>query len=219
MTVRKTTLTTLSVLVLITVFVLISKFYIVILSRIMHTIFHIDKYAPIILGKLFPNNYIGHYYPLLFYICIIAIIAARILDAIIDGETAFKVLSHFISPLIMTGIITIALCINILNMFQLWGIIYLCALICLHLTFKKILVQTESVGINVYMNLIKDFFETIKDTIEKAVSTGIDNFRNPVDEVITLFMSAVVFLLEAMVFVSFIVYMSMHWRVIFLPQI
>jgi hypothetical protein len=219
MTVRQTTKTTLSVLALITCFIFFRKYYIVFLTRIMHIFFHIEGYAPIIFGKLSPNNYIGSYYPWLFYFCVIVIIAARMLEAILDEKTTFKILSSYISPLIMTAIMTIALCIDKLNMLQLWGIFYLLILICLHLTFMKIILQSESVGINVYMDTIKDFFETIIDTIKKAVSTGIENFRNPVDEVIILLISAVVLLSEFTVLISFIVYLIKYWRIIFLVHL
>jgi len=219
MTVRSTTKTTLSVLVLITGLVYFRKYYIVFLSRIMFKIFHISEYAPIILGKLFPNNYIGSYYPWLFYFCVIVIIAVRMINSILDQEVAFKILSPFIFPLVLTVIISIALCINKLNLLQLWGIIYFCLLICLHSTFKIIILQSESVGTYANLKLIKGFFVTIKDTIENAVSTGVDDFKNPVDEVIILFASALVLLLELMVFISFIVYMSKYWRIIFLSHL
>jgi len=219
MTVRQTTKTTLSVFALITGLVFFRKYYVVILSRLMHTFFHIDDYAPIILGKLLPNNYIGSYYPWLFYFCVIVIITARMLDAILDEKIALRILSPYVSPLILTVIISIALCIDKLNLLQLWGIFYLLLLICLHSTFKKIIIQSESVGTYVDLKLIKGFFVTIKDTIESAVSTGIDGFKNPVDEVIILLTSAVVLLLELMVLISFIVYMSTYWRIIFLSHL
>jgi len=219
MTVRNITKTTLSVLVLITGFVFFSKYYIVLLTRIMHTLFHIEEYAPIVLNKLLPSGYIGSYYPWLFYFSVIVIIAARMLDAILEQKTALKILSPYISPLILTFIISVALCIDKLNMLQLWGIIYFCLLICLHSTFKKIILFSESVGSYANLKLIKGFVLTIKDSISKVISTGIRNFNNPVDEAFILFTSAIVLLLELMVLISFIVYMSMHWRIIFLSHL
>jgi len=219
MTVRQTTKTTLSTLVLITGFVFFRKYFIVFLSRFMSFFFHIEDYAPIVFGKLSPNNYIGSYYPGLFYFCVIVIIAARMLDAILDEKTVFKILSSYTSPLVMTVIISIALCVDKLNLLQLWGIFYLLTLICLHSTFKLIILQSESVGINVYMKSIKDFVETVINTIKKAFSTGIENFRNPIDEVIILLVSAIVLLSEIIVLISFIVYLSMNWRIIFLAHL
>jgi len=215
MTVRKITKTTLSALILIAGFVFFRKYYILLLSKLMNNIFHIKGYAPVIFIKLSPYYYIGSYFPVLFYFCVIIILAARMLDAILDQKTAFKILSPYISPLIITAVITIALCIDKLNLIQLWGIIYFLTLICLHLTFKKIILYSESVGSYADLKLIKGFVLTIKDTIESAVSTSIENFKNPIDEVIVLFTSAIVLLLEIMVLISFIIYMSMHWRIIF----
>jgi len=219
MTVRNTTKTTLSVLALITGFIFFSKYYVVLLSRIMHKFFHIEEYAPIIFGKLFPNNYIGGYYPWLFYFSVTVIIAALMLDAVLEQKTGLTILSPYISPLILTGIISIALCIVNLNLLQLWGIFYFCLLICLHSTFKRIIIFSESVGSYADLKLIKGFVLTIKDAISKAVSTGINNFNNPVDEAFILFTSAIVLLLELMVLVSFIVYMSTYWRIIFLSHL
>ena len=219
MTVRKITKTTLSVFILITGFVFFRKYYILLLSKLMNNIFHIEGYTPIILGKLFPNNYIGSYYPRLFYFCVIVIIAARMLDAILEQKTALKILSPYISPLILTAITTIALCIDKINLLQLWGIIYFFTLICLHSTFKKIIIHSETVGTYADLKLIKGFILTIKDAILKAVSTGITNFNNPVDEAFILFESAIVLLLELMVLISFIIYMSMYWRIIFLSHL
>jgi len=219
MTVRKTTITTLSVLVLIAGFVFFRKYYIVLLSRIMHTFAHIEEYAPVIFGKLLPNSYISSYYSWLFYFSVIVIIVVRMLDAILDQKTGLKILSPYISPLILTGIISIALCIVKLNLLQLWGIFYFCLLICLHSTFKRIIIFSESVGSYADLKLIKGFVLTVKNAISKAVSTGITNFNNPVDEAFILFTSAIVLLLELMVLVSFIVYMSTYWRIIFLSHL
>jgi len=219
MTVRQTTKTTLSVLVLITGFVFFSKYYVVLLSRIMQKFSHIQYYAPIILGKLFPNNSLGSYYPRLFYFSVIIIIATLLLDVILEERAGLTVLSPYISPLILTVIISVALCINKLNLLQLWGIFYFCLLISLHSTFKKIIIRSESVGSYPNLKLIKGYFVTIIDAIKSAVSTGIGGFRNPVDEVFILFASALVLLLELMVFISFIVYMSTFWRIIFLSHL
>jgi hypothetical protein len=219
MTVRNITKTTLSALLLITGFVFFRKYYILLLSNLMNKFFHMEGYAPVIFIKLFPNNYIGSYYPKLFYFCVIVIIAARMLDAILDQKAAFGILSPYISPLIITAIISIALCIDKLNMLQLWGIFYFFIIICLHSTFKKIILHSESIDRYANLKLIKGFFVTIKDTISKAVSTGIGYFDNPLDEVIILFTSAVVLLSEIIVLISFIVYMSKYWRLIFLSHL
>jgi hypothetical protein len=219
MTVRNIAKTTLSVLTLITGFVFFRKYYILLLSKLMAKFYPIEEYAPIILGKLFPNNYIGSYYPRLFYFCVIIIIAARLLDAILEQKTALKILSPYISPLILTVITTIALCIDKINLLQLWGLIYFFTLICLHSTFKRLILHSESVGSYANLKLIKGYVLTIKDAISKTVSTGITNFNNPVDEVFILFESAIVLLLEVMVLISFVVYMSTHWRIIFLSHL
>jgi len=219
MTVRKITTTTLSVLVLITGFVFFRKYYVLLLSKLMDKFFHIEEYAPVILGKLFPNIYIGSFYPWLFYFCVIVIIAVRMLDAILEQKTGLKILSPYTSPLIMTAITTIALCIDKINLLQLWGIIYFFTLICLHSTFKKIILHSESVGSYANLKLIKGFVLTIKDAISKVINTGITNFNNPIDEIIILFEAAIVLLLEVMVLISFIIYMSKYWRIIFLSHL
>jgi len=219
MTVRNTTKTTLSVIALITGFIFFKKYYIVFLSRIMQKILHINEYAPIILGRLFPNSYIGGYYTGLFYFSVTVIIAALMLYAVLEQKTGLTILSPYISPLILTGIVSIALCIYKLNLLQLWGIFYFCLLICLHSTFKKIILNSESVGSYADLKLIKGFVLTVKNAVSKAVSTGIRNFNNPVDEAFILCTSAIVLLLELMVLISFIVYMSMHWRIIFLSHL
>jgi len=219
MTVRNTTKTTISVILLVTGFVFFRKYYVPLLSKLINKILHIEEYAPVIFAKLFPKDYIGSYYPKLFYFCVIVIIAARMLYAILDKKTALRILSPYISLLIITVIISAAICIDKLNLLQLWGIFYFFLLICLHSTFKIIILYSESVGSYANLKLIKGFVLTIKDTISSAISTGIGNFRNPVDEVIVLFTSAVVLLMEVMVFISFVIYMSMHWRIIFLSHL
>jgi len=79
--------------------------------------------------------------------------------------------------------------------------------------------HTKSVGIYADLKLIKGFVLTIKDAISKTVSTGIKNFNNPADETFILFTSAIVLLLELIVLISFIIYMSMYWRIIFLSHL
>jgi len=219
MTVRKITKTTISVVILIIAFVFFSKYYIELLSKLMNFFFHLEDFASIIRERLFPKTYIGGYYPALFYFSVIMIIIARTLDTILSQQTAFKVLSPFVPPLIMTGVITIALCIQKINLLQLWSGIYLLLLFSIHSTFKRIVIYSESVGSYANLKLIKGFFTTIIDAIKKAVSTGIPNFRNPVDEVAILLVSAIVLVLDAMVFVTFIVFMSKYWRLIFLAHL
>jgi len=219
MTVRKITKTTLSVIILIIGLVLFRKYYVELLSKLLKYVFKIEEYAPIIIGKLFPNEFIGSFFPKFFYFCVMVIIITRVLDAIFDNKVALKILSPFISPLILTIIISIALCINKLNLLQLWAIFYFCLLICLHSTFKRFILHSESIESYANLKLIKGYFITIKNIIVKAVSTGIGNFNNPVDEVIILLTSTVVLLSEIIVIISYIVYLSKYWRLIFLSHL
>jgi len=219
MTVRKITKTTLSVIILITGLVFFRKYYVELLSKLLKNVFKMEEYAPIIIGKLFPNEFIGSFFPAFFYFCVMVIIITRVLDAIFDNKVAFKILSPFIFLLILTVIISIALCIDKLNLLQLWASIYFCLLICLHSTFKRFILHSESIESYANLKLIKGYFVTIKNIIVKAVSTGIGNFNNPVDEVVILLTSTVVLLSEIIVIISYIVYLSKYWRLIFLSHL
>jgi len=216
MTVRKITKTTVSVIILIAGFVFLRKYYVGLLSKLMGFFFSIEEYAPAVIEKLFPANYIGAYFPSLFYCGVIIIMAARMLYVILENKSVFGVLSPFIYPLILLIIISAALCIDKINMLQLWALFYFLMLICLHKTFKEIIVYSESTGSYANLKLFKGFFLTVKDTIEKAVSTGITYFNNPIDEMIILLTAAINLLLELSVLISFIVYLSKYWRLIFL---
>jgi hypothetical protein len=219
MTVRKITKTTVSVFILITGFVFLRKYYVILLSKLMNFFFHIEEYAPVINDKLFPAKYIGAYFPSLFYYGVIIIIAACMLYVILENKAVFGVLSPFIFPLFLLIIITTAICIDKINMLQLWAIFYFFMLICLHSTFKKIIIYSESTGSYANLKLFKSFFLTVKDAVTKVVSTGITNFNNPIDEVIILFIAAINLLLEVMVLISFIVYLLKFWRLIFLAYL
>jgi hypothetical protein len=91
-------------------------------------------------------------------------------------------------------------------------------LICLHLTFKKIILHSQSVGKYANLKLFKGFFLTIRNTIQNLISTG-RNISNPVDEITIILASSLALLLEITVFVSFIVYLATHWRMIFLAHL
>lgn len=219
MTVRKITKTTVSVFILIIGFVFFRKYYVSLLSKFMDFFFHIEEYAFIINEKLFPNKYIGAYFPSLFYCGVIIIMAACMLNAILENKAVFGILSPYIFPLFLLVIITTALCIDKLNMLQLWAVFYFFMLICLHSTFKKIIVYSESTGSYANLKLFKGFVLTVKDAILKVVSTGITNFNNPIDEVIVLSIAAINLLLEVFVLISFIVYLSKYWRLVFLAYL
>lgn len=182
----------------------------------MQRIYGNEGYASVIIGKLFPNIFIGAFFPALFYCCVMVIIAARIIDAILDWKTALGVLAPFKLPIFLTVIITAGICIEKLNMLQLWAIFYFCILICLHSTFKKIILHSEAVGLYANLKLIKNFFLTIKNAILRIISTGIKNLNNPVDEITILSASAALLLLEAVVLTSYIIYLAKYWRLIFL---
>jgi len=219
MTVRSITKTTLSVVILIIGFVFFRKYYVELLSKLINSYLNIEDYASVIIGKLFPKKYIGAYFPALFYCGIIIIIAARMLEAILNYKVAIKILSSFTFPLFLTAIITVFLCIDKINILQLWAIFYFCMLICLHSTFKKISIFSEAVGKYANLKLFKGFVITIKDAILKVVSTGIPNFSNPIDEAIILLVSAFTLLVEVIVVISFTIYLSMYWRIIFLSHL
>jgi len=219
MTVRKITKTTLSVIILIIGFVFFRKYYIGLLLKLLNSLFHIENYAFIIIGRLFPQKYIGAYFPALFYFGVMVIIIARIIDAILGHKVALSQLSSFSSPLFLTVLVTIALCINKINILQLWAIFYLCLIICLHSTFKKIILHSEFVGKYANLKLIKGFFLTIKDAVLKVISTGIGNFGNPVDEITVLSASTVVLLLEVAAVISYGIYLAAYWRLIFLSYL
>jgi hypothetical protein len=125
MTVRQITKTTVSMIILIIGFVFFRLYYVELLSRLLLKFSSSDDgYSSVISGRLFPNEYIGAYYPGLFYFCVIIIIAVRLIDVILKHKTAFKLLSSFVLPLFLTGIATIALCIVKINILQLWAIFY-----------------------------------------------------------------------------------------------
>ncbi|MDR2731293.1 MAG: hypothetical protein LBB81_10415 [Treponema sp.] len=178
-----------------------------------------EEFAPVIIERLFPNSHIGAYFPSLFYFSVMVIIIALIIEIILDQKTAFMVLSSFIFPLFLTIIMTTALCIEKVNLLQLWAIFYFCILICLHSTFKKIILYSESVGSYANLKLIKGFFLTVKNTVSGAISTGIRGFNNPIDEITVLLVLTMVLLLDVMVFISCIIYLFIHWRLIFLSYL
>jgi hypothetical protein len=98
-------------------------------------------------------------------------------------------------------------------------VFYGCIIICLHSTFKKLLLQSETTGSYADLKLIRGFFPTIKNTIVKVFSTGIRNYINPVDEIIILLAASLVLLLEVTAVISYIIYLSNHWRLIFLSHL
>lgn len=218
MTVRNIGKTTVSLLVLITGFVFFRLYYIDLVAKLLKLIIKIDCF-PLVSTRLFPIEYIGAYYPRLFYICVIAILVVRLIDVILDEKVAFKMLSSFVAPLILMAIITIALCIVKLNILQLWAIIYLCLIICLHQTVRIIMKKSSTVGKYANLKLFKDFFPKIIDTIKNVFSKYREKFNNPVDEFFVLLSSFIVLLLELMVVVSYIVYFTKYWRIIFLSHL
>jgi len=216
MTVRKITKTTVSLIILIVGFIFLRKYYVSLLSKLMNFLFHIEEYAPAVDEKLFPKKYIGAYFPTLFYCGVIIIMAARMLYAILENKSVFGVLSPFIYPLILLIIISAALCIDIINMLQLWTLFYFLMLICLHSTFKEIIVCSESTGSGANLKSLKGCFHAFKDAAENIFSYGISCLDNPIDEMFVFFMAAINLLLELCMFISFIVYLSKYWRLIFL---
>jgi vacuolar-type H+-ATPase subunit I/STV1 len=218
MTVRKITKTTLSVIALITGFVFLRMYYVGLLSRLIYKLSD-DGYFFLISKRLLPREYMGAYYPGLFYFCVIIIIAVYLIDVILDHKAALKALSSFGLPLLLAAIVTIALCIRQINILQLWAIFYACMIICLHSTFKKMIVYSESTGRYVNLKLIKGFFLTIKDVVVKTISTNIKDFGNPVDETVILSASFMVLLLEVMAVISYGIYLATYWRLIFLSHL
>jgi len=219
MTVRETAKTTVSVVILYIGLIFFRSYYVKLLLKFASFVLSNEEYLSIINGRLLPNKYIGAYFPALFYFGVIVIIAVRAIDAILDKKIALRLLSSFVLPLFLTAVVTIALCIERINLLQLWAIFYVCMIICLHSTFKKIVIHTESIGSYANLKLIKVFFLTIKNTILKVISTNIKKFSNPIDEIISLSASALVLLLEVITLISFIIYLTMHWRLIFLSYL
>ena len=219
MTVRETAKTTLSVILLFIGFSFLRSHYIELASKFAGFVFKHTEYSSVISGKLFPNNYIGAYFPALFYFGLIVIIAVRVLDVIFRHKVALRLISSFVSPLFLTAIVTIALCITRINLLQLWTLFYVCMIICLHSTFKKVALHAESVGKYANLKWIRGLFLTIKNTILKVIPAGIRGFRNPIDEIISLSASALVLLLEVVTLISFVVYLTTHWRLIFLSHL
>jgi hypothetical protein len=219
MTVRNIAKTTLSVTILITGFVFFRLYYVKLLSRIIKHFSDNDEYFSVISGRLSPNEYIGAYYPGLFYFCVIVIIAVRLIDAILDHKVALKTLSSFSLPLFLTAILSIAVCIVKINILQLWAIFYGCLIICLHSTFKKMILCSESTRSYADLKLFKGFFLTIKRIIQKIISTNIRDFRNPVDETAILSASFLILLLEIIAVISYIIYFTAYWRLIFLSHL
>jgi hypothetical protein len=215
MTVRKITKSTLSVVFLITGFIFFRLHYIELLARLMNSMSGNDGYFSIISERLLPDRYIGNYFPSLFYFCVIIIIAACLINAILDYKVALKMLSSFSFPLFLAVIVTAALCIIKINILQLWAIFYACIIICLHSTFKKLILHSEFAGSHANLKLINGFISTIKNIILKIISTGCKNFSNPVDEITILLASSLVLLLEVAALFSYIIYIIIHWRLIF----
>jgi hypothetical protein len=185
----------------------------------MNSVFGNDEYFVDIAGRLLPYQYIGSYFPGMFYFCVIIIISVYLINAILDHIIALKLLSFFGFPLFLTIIASIALCITEINILQLWAIYYGCILICLHPTFKKLILHSESVGSYTNLKLIKGFYVTIKNIILKIRSTGIKKMNNPVDEIIILSASSLLLLLEVVVVISYIIYLTTYWRLIFLSYL
>jgi hypothetical protein len=219
MTVRKTALSTLTVSILITGFIFFRLYYINLLSKLMNVFFGDNEYFSVISERLSPNMHIGAFFPSLFYFCVIVIIIACFINSILDYKIALKIFSSFKSPLILSVIITISLCIFKINILQLWAIFYGCIILCLHSTLKKLLLQSESTGSYANLKLIKGFFPAIKNTIINAFSTGIRNYNNPVDEIIVLLSVFLVLLLEVIAIISYFIYFTNHWRLIFLSHL
>jgi hypothetical protein len=182
----------------------------------MNSLFGNNDYYSVITERLIPNHYIGAYFPALFYCCVIIIVAAYLINAVLDNKAGLNLFSSLIFPLILTAIASTALCIPQINILQLWAIFYGCILICLHSTFKKLIIHSELVERYADLKLIKKFSLTIKNSISKIIPFGIKQFNNPVDEIIILSASSLILLLEAVVFISYIVYFAAHWRLIFL---
>jgi len=216
MTVRKITATAISVILLIVGFAFFRLHYSEMVMMLTGILFEEDTFYINITERLFPSNYIGRFFPALFYFSVIILLIARTVDAILNTKRALKVLSSFVLPLILAGIITICLLIQPLNILQLWAIFYVLLLICSHSTLQMILLQSELVGSSVSLKLIKNFFITIKSTIKNVFSTGIKKFKNPIDEVAVLLISGIILLLGIVILISFIFYMRIHWRLIFL---
>jgi hypothetical protein len=219
MTVRKIAKSTLSVMFFIAGFVFFRLYYINLLSKLMYFFSKGDEYFSVISERLLPNRHIGAYFPSLFYFCVVVTIAACLINAVLEHKVALKMLSSFGFPLFLTVIITIILCITKINILQLWAILYGCIIVCLHSRLKKLLLQSASAGRYANLKLVKGFFLTIKDIILQIVSTGIRNFSNPIDETIILSASSLVLLLEVVAIISYIIYFTMHWRLIFLSHL
>jgi len=210
------TKTTISAALLIAGFIFFRLHYTEMIIKLLGYFFEEDIFSGIITERLSPNNYIGNFFPALFYFSVIIILIARTIDVILNEKAALKVLSSFAGPLVLTVLITICLCIPQLSILQLWAIFYLFLLMCLHSTLKMLILDTESVGSYANLKMIKGFFITTKNTIKTAFSTGIKNFRKPLDEVISLSVSGIIWILEIITLISFIVYIKIHWRLIFL---
>jgi len=216
MNIRKTTTITISIVFLIVGFVLFRFYYIELITKLSNLFFKEDIYIVNAMEKLIPNIYFSKFFPALFYFSVIIILITRTMDVIFNDKKGLGVLSSFKSPIFLTCIITCCLFIRMLNILQLWTIFYVLLLICLHSTFKILVLQTESIGSSANLKLIKGFFISIKDTIKYMYSTGIKNLRNPIDEVTTILFSGIVLLLEVITLISFIIYIKIHWRLIFL---
>ena len=220
MTVRTTTKTTVSVILLVIGFFFFRLYFNKLLSQLLLKIIPNEEgYSSIIGERLMPVEYIGSYYTKFFYFCVIIVIVACLLEIILSKKYGLTILSSFAVPLVMTGIISIFLCVEKLNILQLWAIIYLCLIICLHSVFKMIFIHSELVGSYANLKLIKEFFITIKDTILKIIYKSNGRFSNPIDEITVLLASSTTLLFEIMVIISFIVYLSKHWRLIFLSYL
>ena len=205
--------------ILIIGFIFFRLYYIELLSQLIDFIFSSSGYFYVIRGRLLPNEYIGTYYPVLFYFNVKIIIAVCLIDAILKHKVALRLLSSFVLPLILTAIVTISLCIVKINILQLWAIFYGCMIICLHSIFKRIILYSESIGGSADLKLVKGFVLTIKNTILKIVHTDKKKFNNPVDEITILSASSLVLFLEVVSIISYIIYFAMHWRLIFLSHL
>jgi len=100
-------------------------------------------------------------------------------------------------------------------MLQLWTLFYFLMLICLHSTYKKIIVCSESNNDYENLKLFKGFFPAVKDTVVNVFSYSM-LFDNLIDEMVIHIIAIINILIEFTVFISFIVYLSKYWRLIFM---
>ena len=216
MTVRKTAAITLSIFVFLFGFGFLIKNYSNLLSE---NIPEIMEYIPAVELRLMPYGNLGNYYPTLFSLIMWVILFACLIDGILNKKVAFGLLSSINIPILLFIGTIILLFIEQLSLIRLWGILLLLMLIGLYFTFIKIIrthmKATGSYNSYRYNNSFKGVYLAVNSIIEDLLTGREATKCNVIDRVTAYVVASILFVLEIILFISFIVYMITYWSFIF----